>query len=338
MRKPIFIIAEAGVNHNGIIENAFKLIDIAKEAGADAVKFQTFRATQVAMKNAPKADYQLNNVKTESHLEMVKKLELNENQHIQLIEYCQKKQIEFLSSPFDIESVELLVKLGVRKFKIPSGEIVNIPLLRKIGSLNGNVIISSGMATMGEIEKAIHILTTSGSLRQNICVLHCNSEYPTPFSDVNLLAMNTIKNAFHVEVGYSDHTKGSEIPIAAAALGATVIEKHFTIDNNMYGTDHKASMEPDELISMVRLIRNIEKALGDGIKRISNSEQKNLNVVRRSIVSSRKIKIGEVFSDANLTLKRPANGISPAFWDSFVGCIAKRNIEEDTFLTWEDVG
>lgn len=328
--KQTLIIAEAGVNHNGNIDLAKQLIEVAKESGADIVKFQTFIAEKCISKNAQKAQYQLQTTdKNESQLEMVKRLELDIKAHKILIQYCQKIGIEFLSTPFDFESIELLNKLGMNTFKIPSGEITNFPYLKMIGKLNKKVILSTGMSNLGEIETAISILTDAGTKRENITILHCNTEYPTPMQDVNLKAMQTIANAFHLPVGYSDHTQGIHIPIAAVAMGAKVIEKHFTLDKNMEGPDHKASLEPHELKEMVRCIRDIEKALGNGIKQESESEKKNKPIARKSIVANRTIKAGEVFSEENLYVKRPANGLSPMEWDNVIGKIAKRDFEED---------
>lgn len=328
-----FIIAEAGVNHNGKIELAYKLIDVAKEAGADAVKFQTFTADTSVTKTAKKAGYQNKTTdKKETQYEMIKKLELNEQQHKKLISYCKKKNIQFLSSPFDFASIELLNKLGLNTYKIPSGEIINLPYLRKVGEYNKKVIMSTGMADLGEIEDALNILINAGTKKEKITVLHCNTEYPTPIEDVNLTAMNTIRDAFKINVGYSDHTLGIEIPIAAVAMGANVIEKHFTIDRNMAGPDHKASLEPDELKAMVHAIRNIEKALGNGIKKPSPSELKNKQIARKSIVVAKNIKKGKVFTEKNITVKRPGNGISPMRWDEVLGRIAKRDFSVDELI------
>jgi N,N'-diacetyllegionaminate synthase len=328
-----FIIAEAGVNHNGKIELAYKLIDVAKEAGADAVKFQTFTADNSVTKSAKKAGYQnkTTDIK-ESQYEMIKKLELNEQQHKKLISYCKKKNIQFLSSPFDFASIELLNKLGLNTYKIPSGEIINLPYLRKVGEYNKKVIMSTGMADLGEIEDALNILINAGTKKEKITVLHCNTEYPTPLEDVNLTAMNTIRDAFKINVGYSDHTLGIEIPIAAVAMGAKIIEKHFTIDRDMPGPDHKASLEPDELKAMVHAIRNIEKAIGNGIKKPSPSELKTKPIARKSIVAAKNIKKGEVFTEENITAKRPGNGISPMRWDEVSGRIAERDFSADELI------
>ncbi|MCL5030121.1 MAG: N-acetylneuraminate synthase [Bacteroidetes bacterium] len=328
-----FIIAEAGVNHNGSIELAFKLIDTAKEAGADAVKFQSFKAASLVSKKAEKAEYQKRTTDSnESQYEMIKRLELSYDDHIKLIEYCKSKNIIFLSSPFDLDSIDLLNNLGLDTFKIPSGEIINLPYLKKIGTLNKNAILSTGMADLGEIEDALDILIESGTKKENITVLHCNTEYPTPFEDVNLKAMLTIKNAFDVKVGYSDHTLGIEVPIAAVALGAGVIEKHFTLDKKMEGPDHKASLEPNELKLMVEAIRNIEEALGNGIKKPPKSEIININIVRKSIVAKKTIRKGEILTEENLTVKRPGNGISPMRWDEIIGTSAGKDYTEDEII------
>jgi len=332
-RKKTFIIAEAGVNHNGSIEIAKKLIDAAKDSGADAVKFQTFKAEKLVSKKAQKAEYQKQHTDAgESQYEMIKKLEMSFLDHTKLINYCNRVGIKFLSSPFDLEGIDLLNELGLDTFKIPSGEIVNLPYLRKLGKLNKTNILSTGMADLGEIEDALDILMNSGTEKGKIIVLHCNTEYPTPYQDVNLNAMLTIKKAFNVRVGYSDHTGGIEIPIAAVALGAEVIEKHFTLDRNMSGPDHKASLEPNELKLMVTAIRNIEKALGEGIKKPSQSERKNINIARKSILASCSIKEGEVFSKKNVCTKRPGYGISPMRWDEVIGKTAKRDFSEDDLI------
>ena len=328
-----FIIAEAGVNHNGNIETAKKLVDVAVEAGSNAVKFQTFKAEKVISKFAQKAEYQYKTTdKNETQLEMVKRLELDVDAHKELIHYCKEKCIIFLSTPFDLESIELLNKLDLEMFKIPSGEITNLPYLRKVGSLKSDIIISTGMANMSEIERALDILVESGTSKGNITVLHCNTEYPTPFEDVNLAAMLTIRAAFNVNVGYSDHTLGIEIPIAAVALGAAVIEKHFTLNRDMEGPDHKVSLEPDELKNMVTAIRNIESSIGDGVKRPSPSELKNKLIVRKSIVATIDIKEGSMFKENNITAKRPGTGISPMKWDDVIGKKAKRNFVQDELI------
>lgn len=321
-----YIIAEIGVNHNGSLELAKEHIDKAKEAGANAVKFQTFKTENLVRINAKKADYQAKRTTAnESQFEMLKKLELSYNDFIEIKRYAQSKEIDFLSSPFDIDSARFLRELNLKIFKIPSGEVTNYPLLKEIGSYGVKVFLSTGMCTLCEIEQAIDILVKAGTKIDDITVLHCNSEYPTPFDDVNLKAMITIKEAFKVNVGYSDHTEGIEVPIAAVALGAAVIEKHFTIDKNLPGPDHLASLEPEEFRKLVSAIRNIEKALGNGIKKPSASEMKNIKVVRKSIVAKRDIKEGEVFSEENLTTLRPAEGISPMRWNEVIGRVAKRD-------------
>jgi N,N'-diacetyllegionaminate synthase len=328
-----FIIAEAGVNHNGSLEMALQLIDVAVAAGADAVKFQTFKAEKIIAVNAPKAGYQKETTGSdESQLEMVKKLELDETAHNKLHQYCKHKGIQFLSTPFDLESIDLLYRLGLEIFKIPSGEITNLPYLRKLGALKKRLILSTGMADLGEIEDALDILTESGTSLGNITVLHCNTEYPTPFEDVNLKAMLTIGHAFGVAVGYSDHTPGIEVAVAAVALGAAVLEKHFTLDRHLPGPDHKASLEPNELKAMVQAIRNVEKALGNGIKRPSPSEVKNKPIARKSLVATQPIKTGELFSADNITAKRPGVGISPMRWDEVLGQTAQKDYEKDDLI------
>ena len=328
-----FIIAEAGVNHNGDIVIAKKLVDAAQKAGVDAIKFQTFKAENMVSRYAQKAEYQKKRtLKNESQFEMIKKLELGREEHKELINYCNEKGILFLSSAFDLASIDLLNELGLGIFKIPSGEITNLPYLRKLGALQKRLILSTGMSDLGEIEDALDVLTESGTPLENITVLHCNTEYPTPFEDVNLRAMLTIGHAFGVAVGYSDHTPGIEVPIAAVALGATIIEKHFTLDRNLPGPDHKASLEPDELKAMVQTIRNIEKALGDGIKRPSPSELKNKPIARKSIVAARTIRKGEAFTVENLTIKRPGTGINPMRWDDILKMKASRAFYEDEII------
>ena len=331
--KKVFIIAEAGVNHNGSSDIAKELIDAAVKAGADAVKFQTFKAANLVSKTAQKADYQKRTTDVEeSQFEMIQKLELDVDTHKELISYCKHKNILFLSTPFDHESIELLHKLGLEVFKIPSGEITNLPYLRHIGSLNKRVILSTGMANLGEIEAAINVIIQAGSNRKNITILHANTEYPTPMKDVNLKAMVTIGNAFNTNYGYSDHTLGIEVPIAAVALGASIIEKHFTLDKNMPGPDHRASLEPHELISMIQAIRNIEQALGSTVKKPSPSEAKNKSIARKSLVAKTSIKEGEFFTEENLTIKRPSTGISPMRWDEVIGTKAVNNYQEDDLI------
>jgi len=331
--KTTLIIAEAGVNHNGSIELAKQLIDVASDAGADIVKFQTFKAEKIVSKTAKKASYQLANTgNNESQYDMLKKLELNHEQHVELIRYCTSKNIEFLSTPFDEESIRLLEMLGVRIGKIPSGEITNLPYLKKMAASFGQLILSTGMSTLDEIREAVQVFTSSGVFRENITVLHCNTEYPTPVEDVNLNAMQTIAKNLSVKVGYSDHTPGIEVPIAAVALGAVIIEKHFTLDRNMEGPDHKASLEPDELKSMVRYIRNIEQAMGKAIKEPTPSEIKNRVIVRKSIVAAKHISEGEIFPEVNLSAQRRGSGISPMKWNQLIGKPARRNYEPDELI------
>ena len=327
------IIAEAGVNHNGDIEIAKKLIDVAAEAGADLVKFQTFSGDRLATSIAKQAEYQIQN--TEEIIPqrtMLQKLELDENMHEVLIQHCEDRGIGFFSTGFDIESVNLLIKLGQKRFKIPSGEITNLPLLRHIGKQKKEVIISTGMATFVEIENAIEALEQAGTPRDSITVLHCTTSYPAPLVDVNLKAMQKIGEKFDVAVGYSDHTIGLETAIAAVALGAKVIEKHFTLDRKLPGPDHKASLEPKELKQMISSIRNIEILLGDGEKKLMPSEVGNVNIARKSIVASKTILKDEIFSENNITTKRPGNGISPMQWDSIIGSRAKRDFELDELI------
>lgn len=333
MTHQTLIIAEAGVNHNGDLDLARQLIDAAAVAGVDFVKFQTFNADRQVTRSAKKADYQAQVTdSTESQHEMLRKLELTEAMHRELIAHCATRNIGFFSTGFDIESVDLLVSLGQDHFKIPSGEITNLPYLRHIGQLGKAVILSTGMATMGEIEAAIEVLEQAGTPRAKLTVMHCTTEYPTPMCDVNLRAMQSIKAAFGVAAGYSDHTLGIEVAIAAVALGATVIEKHFTLDRKLPGPDHQASLEPTELAAMVTAIRNIEVALGDGIKRLTPSEVKNKPIARKSLVASRAIKAGEMFTAENLTAKRPGNGISPMCWDEIMGKRALRDFAADELL------
>lgn len=331
--EKVFIIAEAGVNHNGSIELAKKLIDVASESEADAVKFQTFKAEKLVSKHAQKADYQKETTdKNESQFEMIKKLELDSDTHKELMAYCKTKNIMFLSTPFDHDSIELLSDLGLEIFKIPSGEITNLPYLRHIGKLDKKVILSTGMTDIGEIEDALDVLIAAGTKKENITVLHANTEYPTPMEDVNLKAMVTIGNTFDIAFGYSDHTLGIEVDIAAVALGACCIEKHFTLDKTMEGPDHKASLEPDELKAMVKAIRNIELALGSCVKKPTNSEIPNMKIARKSIVAKMDIKKGELLSENNLAIKRPGNGINPMRWDEIVGSIATKEYKEDELI------
>lgn len=331
--RNVFIIAEAGVNHNGSLVLAKKLVDVAVDAGADAVKFQTFKADSLVSKSAQKADYQMQLTSAdETQYEMIKKLELDEHAHCELIRYCNEKKIMFLSTPFDHDSIDMLNGFEMQIYKIPSGEITNLPYLRHVGRLGKKVIMSTGMADLGEIEDALDILMLSGLPKEKITVLHATTEYPCPIDEVNLKAMQTIRNAFGIDVGYSDHTQGIEVPIAAVAMGACVIEKHLTLDRSMEGPDHQASLEPQEFKKMVIGIRNIEQALGDGVKRSSKSELKNMNVARKSIVAARLIKVNETFNEANITVKRPGNGISPMRWDEVLGHIATRNFAKDELI------
>ena len=327
------IIAEAGVNHNGSIESAKKLIDVATESGANYVKFQTFKAETLVTQFAKKAEYQKNITdKNESQFDMIKNLELDKAAHEELIEYCNSKDIRFLSTAFDHDSIDMLAELDIPLFKIPSGEVTNLPYLRQIGGMGKPIIMSTGMSTMEEVRDALNILLKAGAEKDRITILHCNTEYPTPMEDVNLKAMLTIGNKLGVKVGYSDHTLGIEVSIAAVAMGATVIEKHFTLDRTLQGPDHAASLEPDELKRMVTAIRNIEKAMGDGVKKPSPSEIKNMHIARKSIVAKKSIKKGEMFSDENLTIKRPGTGISPMEWDTVLDTFASKDYHEDDLI------
>ena len=333
MINKTLIIAEAGVNHNGDLALAKQLIDVAAAAGADVVKFQTFNASRLVTHTAKKADYQAQTTKAdETQHDMLSRLELTEAMHHELIAYCVARKIGFLSTGFDIESVDFLLSLGQECFKIPSGEIANLPYLRHIGQLGKTIILSTGMAALGDIEAAIEVLEQAGTPRGNLTVLHCTTEYPTPMVDVNLRAMQSIKSAFGVAVGYSDHTQGIEVAIAAVAMGATVIEKHFTLDRNLPGPDHQASLEPAELKAMVAAIRNIEVGLGDGIKRLTPSESRNKLVVRKSLVARRLIQAGEIFTTENIGAKRPGTGISPMRWDEVIGKRAYRVFVEDELI------
>ncbi len=354
----VFVIAEAGVNHNGSIELAKQLIDAATETKANSVKFQTFKASHLVSKIAEKAEYQKKLTDpTETQLEMIKKLELNEKDHYMLIEYCNEKNIEFLSSPFDVGSLKFLVKLGVKKIKIPSGEITNAPLLLEAAKTRLPLIISTGMATLTEIESALGVVAfglleiqenpsfeafrnaftnPEGQilLKKKVTLLHCTTEYPAPLTEVNLQAMRTIHQAFGLQIGYSDHTEGTSIPIAAVALGAKIIEKHFTLDKNMHGPDHKASLDPIELGEMIKSIREVEQALGSTEKRPTTSELKNIAIARKSLVAKKYIQKNEIFSKENLTMKRPGKGISPMRYWEWLGKKADRSYEEDE-LIWE---
>lgn len=334
--KHVMIIAEAGVNHNGSMENAFRLVDAAADAGVDYIKFQTFKAEKLVSGSAKKAVYQIQNTRNaeETQLQMLQKLELSHEQHSQLIAYCQKKNIQFFSTAFDLDSLEYLHKVGLKMVKIPSGEITNLPYLRKAARLFKQAILSTGMTTISEIKDAISVFTEAGIPKENITILHCNTEYPTPMDDVNLKAMLHIQEVFGTEVGYSDHTLGIEVPIAAVALGASIVEKHFTLDKTMNGPDHSASLEPDELKAMVSAIRNLEKALsGSGMKEVSPSEQKNIAIARKSIVATKEIHKGELFTEDNIGVKRPGTGISPMKWDEVIGKVSQQDFAEDELIT-----
>jgi N,N'-diacetyllegionaminate synthase len=327
------VIAEAGVNHNGELQLAKQLVDAAAAAGADVVKFQTFQANQLATEHAEQAAYQRQAIgQAQSQLAMLQQLELKPEQHGQLIEHCQHQGIEFLSTAFDPPSIELLASLQLKRWKIPSGEITNLPYLRQIGAMGQPVILSTGMANLGEIEAALAVLEQAGTPRSEITALHCTTEYPAPPEEVNLRAMQTIAQAFDVAVGYSDHTEGIAVPVAAVAMGARVIEKHLTLNRNLPGPDHKASLEPEQFAAMVCSIRTTEQALGDGIKRPTPSEQANLPVVRKSLVATLPIRAGELFSEANLTAKRPGTGISPMEWDAWMGRPASRDFAANELI------
>ena len=328
------IIAEAGVNHNGSIELAKLLIDEAVESGVDYIKFQTFKSENLVTRTAKQADYQKKNIgdSDNSQYNMLKELELSEEQHFELIEYCNKKGIKFFSTAFDMDSIDFLTSLNLGLWKIPSGELTSYPYVKKIASFGEPVILSTRMSSTEEISDTVNLLVSCGLPKEKITILHCNTEYPTPMCDVNLLAMNSIKKRFQTEIGYSDHTVGIEVPIAAVALGAKVIEKHFTLDRNLPGPDHKASLEPSELKAMVSAIRNIEQALGSEEKKVSSSEMKNKAVARKSIVAAKAIKAGEMFSEENLTVKRPGIGISPMKWESVIGQVAIRDFEQDELI------
>jgi N,N'-diacetyllegionaminate synthase len=329
----VFIIAEAGVNHNGCMKTAKKLIKVAAEAGADAVKFQTFKAENLVTKSAKKAEYQVKNKSgNNSQYEMLEKLEIDADSHETLIAFCKQHNILFLSTPFDLDSIDLLHDLGLEIFKIPSGEITNLPYLRKVGGLGREVILSTGMSHLAEIDNALQVLILAGTPKEKVTILHANTEYPTPMEDVNLRAMHTIAQAFDVRVGYSDHTLGIEVDIAAVAMGAKVIEKHFTLDKNMDGPDHGASLEPQELKAMVAAIRNIEKALGNHTKTPSNSESKNIKSVRKSIVAKTVILKGDKFTENNIAVKRPGTGVSPMKWDEVVGSKAEKDYQVDELI------
>ncbi|MEE1010331.1 MAG: N-acetylneuraminate synthase [Agathobacter sp.] len=330
----VIIIAEAGVNHNGSVEIAKEMINEAKKAGVDYIKFQTFVPEKLVSKYAKKAEYQKETTgKENSQLEMLKNLALSYNDFRELKDYCDFLGIGFISTPFDLESIDFLEEMNMDFWKIPSGEITNYPYLKKIAQTGRKIVISTGMCEVHEIEEAINVLKQNGA--REITILHCNTEYPTPFEDVNLMAMQNIKNIFKMPVGYSDHTLGIEIPIAAVALGAVVIEKHFTLSQDMEGPDHKASLNPKQLRQMVSSIRNVERGLGDGIKKRTSSEEKNLVAARKSIVAKRNISKGEIFSEENITIKRPGNGISPMRWEELLGKISTRNYIADQLIEEE---
>lgn len=328
------IIAEAGVNHNGSLALAKQMIDAAYKAGADYIKFQTFIPEKLVSRYASKADYQIKNTQNqESQLEMLQRLALTQEDFIELQSHCQKTGIRFLSTPFDLESIQFLNGLDMDFWKLPSGEITNLPYLEAIARTQKKVVMSTGMSELPEIQDAVQVLEANGA--GDITLLHCNTEYPTPFSDVNLFAMKQMSEIFKKPVGYSDHTVGIEVPIAAVALGAAVIEKHFTLNKQMAGPDHRASLEPEELALMVKAIRNIEKSLGDGTKKRTASEEKNCKAARKSIVAKCAIKTGEIFSEDNVTVKRPGNGISPMKWHDLIGQAAQQDYKEDELIRWE---
>lgn len=335
MTKHTIIIAEAGVNHNGSIDMAKQLVLKAKEAGVDYIKFQTFKASKLVTKSAKQAEYQQKNIGNgeDSQYQMLKKLELSPEEHQILIDYCNELGIKFFSTAFDFDSIDYLHSLNLGLWKIPSGEVTNYPFLKRIAANNEKTILSTGMCDMQDVKNAVEALYKNGLSKENLILLHCNTEYPTPFEDVNLKAMDALRSEFGVEVGYSDHTNGIEVPIAAVALGATVIEKHFTLDRTLPGPDHKASLESDELKAMVSAIRNIEKAVGgDGTKHVSESERKNIAIARKSIVAACDIKAGEILTEDNLTVKRPGSGISPMRWEEVIGKKAKRDFSEDDLI------
>lgn len=334
MQKTL-IIAEAGVNHNGDLNLAKKLVEIASEAGADFVKFQSFKSEEVVSLDAPKAKYQLENAqdKAETQFEMIKKLELNKNAHLELLAHCQKCGIAFLSTPFDLPSIALLDELGLEIFKIPSGEITNLPYLKAVGALRKKVILSTGMSDLGEIKAALQVLIKQGTKESHISILHANTAYPTPFEDINLLALKTLQKEFpRHKIGFSDHSLGIACPLGAVALGASIIEKHFTLSKNLAGPDHKASLEPNELKAMVQGIRELEKAMGNGEKKRTKSEKENLKITRKSLVARCAIKKGEIFDETNLTTKRPATGISAMRYDEFLGKAANKNYAKDELI------
>lgn len=331
----VLVIAEVGVNHNGSIEIAKQLVDKAVETGVDVVKFQTFKAEKLVSKSAKQAEYQKKNmgkVADDSQYNMLKKLELSEKDHKTLIDYCHKKKVKFFSTPFDLESIDYLHSLNLGLWKIPSGEITNYPYIKKIAQYGEPVILSTGMCELDDVTAAMNALIKNGVNREQITILHCNTEYPTPYEDVNLKAMLELQEKYQVKVGYSDHTRGIEVPIAAVALGATVIEKHFTLDRNMPGPDHKASLEPEELKAMVSAIRHIELALGNGHKTVSPSEKNNIPIARKSIVAACHIEKGEILTEKNLSVKRPGSGLSPMRWEEVLGTKAIKDFEEEELI------
>lgn len=331
--KKVFIIAEAGVNHNGSLETAKKMIDIAKSCKVDCIKFQTFKAESVVSKSLDKAAYQkMRTNNNESQLEMIKKLELSKEDHFEILNYCKEKEIDFMSSPFDIDSFHFLMELGLTRVKLGSGELTNLPILREIARSGCDLIMSTGMATLAEVSDSINFLLSEGVDKNKISLLHANTDYPTVFKDVNLLAMNTLRKTFEVNVGYSDHTLGIDVSVAAVSLGATIIEKHFTLDTLMEGPDHAASLDPEGLSRLVTSIRNIELALGSSEKKPSESELRNIQFARKSIVAKKNITRGEVFSTENITTKRPGNGISPMRWDQVIGMPANRDYSLDELI------
>ena len=338
--KHTLIIAEAGVNHNGNMEMAKQLIDVAANAGVDYVKFQTFKTEKLVSVSAKKAEYQKNNMSddtSDSQFDMLKKLELSLENHHELIAYCKQKNIRFLSTAFDLESVDLLKELGIDLFKIPSGEITNLPYLQKIGAFNTQVIVSTGMCVMSDIEEAVKALTEAGTERNKISILHCTTDYPTAMEDVNLNAMQNIKTHLNLPIGYSDHTLGIEVPVAAVAMGATIIEKHFTLDKTLPGPDHKASLEPSELKAMVTAIRNIEKAFGKSDKLPTESEQKNMLIARKSIHLAKKLEKGTLLKESDLIMKRPGDGISPMLLEKVIGKKLTGDFDVEHKLNWENI-
>lgn len=326
------IIAEAGVNHNGSLERARRMVEIAAEAGVDYVKFQTFKAEKLVTRSGRTAAYQEQACHAESQLEMLKELELSYGSFSIISEYCREYGVGFLSTPFDMESISFLSGLGMDFMKVPSGEVTNLPYLRGVAATRIPVIMSTGMCTLGEVEEALQVFLDNGYSREEVVLLHCTTEYPAPYSDVNLRAMLTLGEAFGTPFGYSDHTQGTEVTVASVALGASVVEKHFTLSRSLPGPDHAASLEPEELKRLVREVRNVSLALGDGIKTVSQSEKKNKEVARKSIVAAREIRRGEVFSPDNIGVKRPGGGLSPMLWDEIIGKVASRDFQTDEYI------